>query len=561
MRLHRWLIPVAALVAVIPLALHGPSCGKDFAFHLQSWLDAAEQLRHGVYPRWNFLSAYNAGEPRYLFYPPISWLLGGLLTLLLPFSWAPVAVSWIALSGAGFSFRRLAIRWVPQPAALLSACVYLANPFLLFSIAARSAYGEIFAAAALPLLLEALLSAQPTVLALALPLAFIWLSNVPGGVIAAYLFFALASLRLLFIASRWRLILPLLLTYTGAGLLAIALDAFFLLPALQQRPFIHAGEPFLFPLRPTDSLFFSHILRPAADAFLIRIGHLALALAALTFLLLAVDWYLGRRSSRSLIALVAAALAAVVCFLLTVPSAPLWRALPGLYILQFPWRLLMLLAISMALAVAVAMRRARLGTWATAVLSLAAVAALSTLAFQLYIQPCNADETPLATRTGLLVHHHAPEPTDEYVIANADQELMRPDNPPFWLARDPLAYAPGTTPNLTETDTQAPMPAVPEGANLSATPLHFTVRAPCDEFVIVNLQAYPNWRLLLDGHPADPGPTRPDGLLTIPIDAGTTYIAIRWHHGWDEWTGSLITAIALALTGWLAGRRYRRSAT
>jgi hypothetical protein len=112
MRIHRWLIPVAALAAILPLAWWGPSCGKDFDFHLQSWLDVAAQMRHGVVlPRWNFLSAYNAGEPRYIFYPPLSWMLGGSLTLALPFAWVPLAVSWLALCVAGFSFRRLVCGW------------------------------------------------------------------------------------------------------------------------------------------------------------------------------------------------------------------------------------------------------------------------------------------------------------------------------------------------------------------------------------------------------------------------------------------------------------------
>ena len=43
----RWpLLPMAALAATLPLILHGYSCGHDFGFHLQSWIDAAEQMRH-----------------------------------------------------------------------------------------------------------------------------------------------------------------------------------------------------------------------------------------------------------------------------------------------------------------------------------------------------------------------------------------------------------------------------------------------------------------------------------------------------------------------------------
>jgi len=33
-RAHRILIPLAALVAILPILVNGPSCGHDFDFHL-----------------------------------------------------------------------------------------------------------------------------------------------------------------------------------------------------------------------------------------------------------------------------------------------------------------------------------------------------------------------------------------------------------------------------------------------------------------------------------------------------------------------------------------------
>jgi len=82
-------IPLAALIAVFPLILHGPSCGHDFEFHLRNWLEVGSQWRQGVFlPQWDFTAAWNSGEPRFVFYPPISWTVGALLGLVLP--WAAV---------------------------------------------------------------------------------------------------------------------------------------------------------------------------------------------------------------------------------------------------------------------------------------------------------------------------------------------------------------------------------------------------------------------------------------------------------------------------------------
>ena len=44
-RLPYILLPLAALIAVLPLILHGCSCGHDFDFHILNWLEAARQFR------------------------------------------------------------------------------------------------------------------------------------------------------------------------------------------------------------------------------------------------------------------------------------------------------------------------------------------------------------------------------------------------------------------------------------------------------------------------------------------------------------------------------------
>ncbi len=96
------LLPLLALIVVTPLIAHGCSCGHDFEFHLESWLDAATQMRHGTLdPAWTVTAAWNAGEPRFLFYPPVSWMFGALLALTMPLSAAPIVFTGVALLGSG----------------------------------------------------------------------------------------------------------------------------------------------------------------------------------------------------------------------------------------------------------------------------------------------------------------------------------------------------------------------------------------------------------------------------------------------------------------------------
>src|SRR5579875_1237845 len=112
-------LPLLTLIAISPLIVHGCSCGHDFEFHLQSWLDAAAQMRHGTLdPAWTVSAAWNAGEPRFLFYPPVSWMFGALLALAMPLSAAPIVFTFVALLGAGIAMYLLAREYAPPAVAL-----------------------------------------------------------------------------------------------------------------------------------------------------------------------------------------------------------------------------------------------------------------------------------------------------------------------------------------------------------------------------------------------------------------------------------------------------------
>ncbi len=209
---HRLLIALAALIAVLPLIHHGPSCGHDIDFHLLSWMEAANQFTHGnLHPHWAYTPAFNAGEPRFIFYPPISWTLGALLGLLLTHlpglteaaAWTatPILFTWIALTLSGLTIHRLARTFVTPNAALLAATLYLANPYMLFTAYERTAYAELLAAAWIPLLLHAILRKHISIPAIAIPLALLWLTNAPAAVMATYTLALLATVRILQTAS------------------------------------------------------------------------------------------------------------------------------------------------------------------------------------------------------------------------------------------------------------------------------------------------------------------------------------------------------------------------
>jgi hypothetical protein len=538
MRLHRLLIPLAALIPILPLLRSGYSCGHDFDFHVLSWLEAAGQLARGHYPVWAYTPAWNAGEPRFVFYPPASWLIGAVLGLILPWHFAPMAFTWLALTLSGFSLHGLAARYASPAAATLAGAFYLSNPYMLFTAYERTAYGELLAAAWIPMLLAAILAPRLSVAAVAVPVALLWLTNAPAAVMSCYALALLALVRLVWAARQRRRAASLpferltpafstpaqVAVCTTAGVvLGLALAAFYILPAAWERGWVQTWMAMVPGMAIADNTLFHHTPDEAHDAVLHTASLLAVLLLLATGISLAA--ITPRRLARITVPL--ALLTVAIAFLLTPWSLPLWQHAPELKFLQFPWRFLALLAAALAFALALAFRRLTLKPWLLAVLTLALVGALSRQAYHVFNQPCDAPDTVEAR----VARFHSPagtEPTDEYTPTTADNDSLRHNEPPYWLSADPDAQ-----------------PA----AGAAAGPLsdHFTLNAPAAKTLILNRRSFPLWSVTLNGKPAqlDPPNTREDGLIALPIPAGTSNIILELRHTPDELAGLFLSLAAL----------------
>jgi hypothetical protein len=541
-----WLIPAAALVAVMPLIHHGCSCGHDFDFHLLNWMEVARQFGHGhLYPHWAFTPAFNAGEPRFIFYPPLSWVLGALLGLLLThlpgvaeaaaWSATPILFTWIALTASGLTMYRLARLHAHANAALLAAILYLATPYMLFTAYERTAYAELLAAAWVPLLLHAILRDRITIPRIALPVALLWLTNAPAAVMGCYTLALLAVLRVI---STYRTDTSqaarqiALKTFAGTAL-GLSFAAFYIVPAAYERRYVQITMATITGMRIDHNFLFEHT-GGSSDALLHdQVLHTAsiiavLLLAATAVALVAAIILRKPKQTESVFpVLPLAILAAGIAFLLTPLSLPLWNHAPQAVFLQFPWRLLAIVAPVLSLATAAALGRFRPSLLMTVIAAIVLAVALSHPAYHQFRQPCDPEDTAPA-RLALFHSSAGTDPTDEYTPVNADNDALNPNDPPDWLAA-------------------APNDPPPSAAEPGPAPMHLIFTASRAGNLILNLRNYPSWHIFLNNQPDLVRVHRRDGLIAIPVPAGTFSVDIRYAHAPDQMIGDVISLLGLGL--------------
>jgi hypothetical protein len=525
-------IPAAAFLVVLPWCFQGVPSGHDFEFHLNSWMEVLGQWKQGIlYPRWAAMANHGFGEPRFVFYPPASWMLGAALGAILPWKMVAGAYVWIVLSLSGCSMFLLARSWLSRRDAIFAAAFYAANPYHLVIVYWRSAFAELLAAALLPLLLLCVLRSQEKggkiVFPLSLILCAVWLTNLPSAVMLNY------SLALLLFVLAARQRSPRVLVYGGvAVVLGAALAAFYLVPAVYEQRWVDISSALWPGVRPQDNFLFTLINDPRHNRFNLLVSMVAMAeLVALAGAAL-LSWRKREASATLWWMLMAWALA--ITLLLFPFSEVAWQLLPKLQFMQLPWRWLLCLNVIFALLFALAWRRRvpRILICGAMLLVLAAG--------WLLVQPPWWEKTrdfsdALADQqTG-----KGYEGTDEYLPVACDAYDVKPDAPPVALENNGKA--------------QIRMQA------WAADDKSFTATVGQPGNLVLHLFTYPAWRATVNGQPTETDNQDDTGQMLVPVNAGENQVRVSLVRTHDQILGDGVSAgTVLLMLGLLRFSRKRR---
>ncbi len=514
----------AALAVVAPFAVRGVACGHDLVFHMNGWLEVAQQWREGVvYPRWAANANYGSGEPRFLFYPPLSCWLGGALGSFIPWPFVPVAFDVCAVVLAGWAMYVTARQWFQQHEAGLIAVAYALNPYMLLNIYTRSAFAEVLAASLFPLLFLWIVRDRPArhmLVPLALTIAGVWLTNVPAAIIATYL-----TVLLLVVVTLLRRNSRVFLFGMVAMALGLALASFYIVPVLYEKSWITVGQVLAAGLRPDHSFLFGKTGDEDHDLFSRTVSWLAVAEIAVIGLAMLGGQRWRRRNPRLWWSLI---ISGCFAFLLMLPiAAPAYRLMPDLQFVQFPWRWLLIVGVAYAVFVVAAVPSFRGKTWLYAIAVLALIAGCNRA-----LQPqCDPAETPFMI-SNLYHTGYGYMGTDEYVPAGGDNYEIKPDFPEYRLrTEDGGAVAGARVTHLHTTIYRKQL----------------TVDSPQPVQLVLRLMNYPAWRVEVNGKRVAPQSDDPTGRMLIALPEGRSQVDVRFVRTTDRWLGDGISLVAFAL--------------
>jgi hypothetical protein len=559
-RLPFWLAPILlGLFAYVPiLSNSGVVNTGDSAFLLMRLHQLVLNLRSGVFPvRWMPDAAYGLGYPFFNFYASLPYYVAGFFNLLgFDTIWSLKLTQILGFVTASVFAYLLARRlWTSKAAALLTALAYTYAPFHLIQVYVRGdALSEFYAFAFYPLILLALwrLRQKPS----AINTAFLALAY--GGLIlshniSALIFSPFVALYALFLAapSGFRIsrtasqpfgqaqgrppisniqypinrevqaAIGFLLAGLAGIVLGLALSAWFWLPALLEGKWVHLERMtsgylnYSGHFRSADLIQWKILFDYHREASPYAMGAVQAILALVGMAGIFIWWTKRRcleRNSTFLLLMLA-----IVTFLITPLSRPLWDTVPLLPFVQFPWRLLALQALPLSLIIGHLARWPSKTVWRFTIAGALGLALLTTAMLDLPVEYLVIDEV---TREQVALYEYF----TAYVGSTSRNEYQ-----PRWV--EPSTFTSAVLLN----DGQKPPPLSVQGELSEAKLL---AQGPTEERWLVEIASpqaslafhtlyFPGWQGYVNGQPVETSPVEGLGYIGLAVPQGSHQVVLR----------------------------------
>jgi len=544
-------ICAGATLIFLPIIIRGFPNGEDAYVHYRWAVEFKAALGEHVslYPRWLGLANNGAGSPVMLYYPPLPFFVTAAFDFLLGDTLRALSLScWLATALAGaamfiFSRRLVSPRW-----ALAAALFYMAAPYAVFDLYQRSALSEYWSFAWLPLILDATCrtverASVRTVIYLSANYAALLLTHLP-------LAFAVTMLLPVFALALTRQLKPLLRLAAGYALGA-GLGAVYLLPVLVERGYVRADRTLR--IRYVNYFLFEHLGRafraplfPGVDErrFVVVEATTLVALSLPVLLALSLIVIFRRRRSAPVAAskrqLVALSIVAVLSLLMTTRlSSFVWKAVPQLPYLQFPFRWLVVASAATCLLMIVAM---------AALFPLNRTGAALALVFVIAIG--------FGLRMSVLAMTRASY--DRAMFEAGLSEIEVPEYRPVWWSKqkhidtsEPDKFA--ASPILVRQGEAFVVAGDAEGMEQS-----YGIMATSEATLILRTLYFPGWVARVDAQPVPIEPNE-DGNIQLTVGPGHHHLWLSFKETPPRRIGDAISNLVLwALIGLLVGDALRR---
>ncbi len=550
---------VIAIVPLLPVLFSPkyPATHESFRYEELTML-FKDSIAHGhLYPRWLPDLAGGHGYPTFVFYQPLVFYVGSLVSLL------PVAASkWmfgvdyvffvVGVSGA----YRLARIDLPHIASLAASGLFILTPYVFVNLNIRADHSELASMMLLPWPLWAMIAMKQRFEARrplmgvaavgAVSLALLLCAHPATAMVAVPLLGAICALQCLSIRrearGRWILVSGCVCA------LALALASPYWLCVWQCRPFVHLDRISQSYFRaelhtvPVSRLLSNTWSFGVSAGSLGQASEMSLPIGSAHLLMAIAGAIIGRRNGW----IRAAAVAYVLLILAILPvSAKFWEISSNpLRTIQFPWRLLAVLAPIQLLLILPLLRRFQ-QAWAPVVI-IALVAGWQWQMFRVSPQPHRIDD-----RLVELSWREADEQIRGEVAALRESTTTfagMNEFDPMWMRVPPEPR--GNRPLITSLDK---VEYLSDHSNYLISARITTAR---ESGVLLEQLYFPGWQVEVNGNDiADEelrAATTDDGRMLIPVSAGTSTIR-AWYAGppLGAVRLSLAAMAALGAAGWL----------